>query len=112
MDHLALLQALHGGVFATLSIFATGKGSRAINASAAQRMQSGADAVGETLVWTVYGSPDKFVARPCMTLGGITPMPVHLEAPTLEQLRAQLPSGLSWSDRLPDDDPHVVETWQ
>jgi hypothetical protein len=111
-DLTALLHALHGGVFATLSILGSGKGSRAISATAAQRMQTGADTVGETLVWTVYGSPDKFVARPCMTLGGVTPMPVHLEAPTLEQLRALLPAGLTWTDRLPDDDPRVVETWQ
>jgi hypothetical protein len=103
--------ALHH-VLATVTILGSGKGSRKISAKAAQRMQSGADAVGETLIWTVYGSPERFVARPCMTLGGVTPMPVHLEAPTLEQLRAQLPAGLSWSDRLPDDDPVVVETWQ
>jgi hypothetical protein len=112
VDDLSAAWALHHMVFATLGILASGKGSRVISATAAQRMQTGAETVGETLVWTVYGSPEKFVARPCMTLGGVTPMPVHLEAPTLDQLRALLPKGLARTDRLPDDDPHVVETWQ
>jgi hypothetical protein len=106
-----VLHAMHH-VMATLAILGSGKGSRRLTPKAAQRLQLGADGVNETLIWTVYGSPEKFVARPCMTSGGITPMPVHLEAPTLEQLRAQLPSGLTWTDRLPDDDPIVVETWQ
>lgn len=102
---------LHTTVIATLAILGTGKGSRRIDAVAAQRMQIGADGSGELLMWTVYGSPGKFVARPCMTANGITPMPVHLEDFTLEGLRAQLPPGLTRSDRLPDDDPIVVETW-
>jgi hypothetical protein len=108
-----LTAGLHWVVYAmTFSIFATGKGSRAIGAKEAQKLQMGAEHVNETLVWTVYGSPDKFVARPCMTVGGTTPMPVHLEAPTLEELRALLPPGLTRADRLPDDPPVVVETWQ
>jgi hypothetical protein len=111
VDKLGAALALHH-VFATFGILAMSGGSRPISAKAAQRMQDGADRVGETLLWTVYGSPERYVARPCMTLGGITPMPVHLEAPTLEQLRAQLPRGLTWTNRLPDDDPVVVETWQ
>jgi hypothetical protein len=112
VDHLrGVLDGLQV-VVATLSILGTGKGSRKINAKAAQRLQMGAEHVGETLLWTVYGSPDKFVARPCMTLGGVTPMPVHLESRTLDGLRVQLPAGLTRTDRLPDDDPRVVETWQ
>jgi hypothetical protein len=111
VDNLNLAFALHP-VLCTLAILGTGKGSRKIGAKEAQRLQTGADNVGETLLWTVYGSPDRFIARPCMTLGGVTPMPVHLEARTLEQLRAQLPAGLTRTDRLPDDDPIVVETWQ
>lgn len=112
MDNL--IAWLHGfpAVYATLSILGSGKGSRAIGAKEAQKLQMGSENVGETLLWTVYGSPDKFVARPCMTMGGVTPMPVHLEAPTLDQLRALLPAGLTRTDRLPDDDPVVIETWQ
>lgn len=113
MDHFGdLFYSLHFHLVATISILATGRGSRRINATAAQRMQTGAEVSGETLVWTVYGSADKFVARPSMTLGGITPMPVHLEAPTLEGLRELLPPGLTRCDRLPDDPPVVIETWQ
>jgi hypothetical protein len=111
VDNLNVALALHH-VLCTLAILGTGKGSRKISAKEAQRLQTGADHVGETLSWTVYGSPDRFVARPCMTLGGVTPMPVHLEARTLEALRVQLPAGLTRADRLPDDDPVVVETWQ
>jgi hypothetical protein len=110
-DLIAMLHAVHG-VFATITILGHGKGSRRINAAAAQRLQTGADGAGETLIWTVYGSPAKFVARPCMTSGGVTAMPVHLEASTLDQLRLMLPEGLTRTNRLPDDDPHVVETWQ
>jgi hypothetical protein len=113
VDNLTAL--LHGfpAVYAmTFSIFGTGKGSRAITGKEAQRLQMGAEEVDETLVWTVYGSPNKFVARPCMTMDGVTPMPVHLEAPTLEELRALLPPGLTRTDRLPDDPPIVIETWQ
>jgi hypothetical protein len=99
-------------VFAALGILSSSKGSVPITAREAQHLQMGSENASTTLIWTVYGSPDKFVARPCYTLGGIMPIPVHLEAPTLEQLRALLPKGLTRTDRLPDDDPHVIETWQ
>lgn len=102
---------LHQAVLATITILGTGKGSRKIDAMAAQRLQIGADGSGESLMWTVYGATPKFVARPCMTANGVTPMPVHLEDRTLEGLRAQLPAGLTRADRLADDDPVVVETW-
>lgn len=113
MDDLSAL--LHGfpAVYAmTFSLFSTGKGSRAISAKEAQKLQMGVDNVNQTIMWTVYGSPDKFVARPCVTSDGFMPLPVHLEAPTLEALRALLPAGLTRTDRLPDDDPVVIETWQ
>jgi hypothetical protein len=111
MDFADVFGAL-GHVCVAMSILGSGKGSRRIDARAAQNLQNGADNVGEVLIWTVYRSPGRYVTRPCMTSGGITPMPVHLEAPTLEQPRAQLPAGLTRTDRLPDDDPRVVETWQ
>jgi hypothetical protein len=110
--HDLIFAAASHGVLAMTMIIGNGRGSRLIDARAAQRLQDGAENVGEVLVWTVYGSPDKFVARPCMTMQGVTPMPVHLEGATLEQLRAQLPKGLTRSDRLPDDNPVVIETWQ
>jgi hypothetical protein len=99
-------------VCAVTLVLGNGRGSRLIDARAAQRLQDGAENVGDVLVWTVYGSPGKFVARPCMTMQGVVPMPVHLEGMTLELLRAQLPKGLTRSDRLADDAAIVVETWQ
>lgn len=108
--HDLIFAASH--VLAMTMIIGNGRGSRLIDARAAQRLQDGAQNVGEVLLWTVYGSHEKFVARPCMTTHGVSPMPVHLEAATLEQLRAQLPKGLTSCDRLADDDPVVVETWQ
>jgi len=101
-----------GHVLAMTMIIGNGRGSRMIDARAAQRLQDGAENVGEVLVWTVYGSHEKFVARPCMTAHGVTPMPVHLEGTTLEQLRSQLPKGLTRCERLADDAPVVIETWQ
>lgn len=112
MDVTDLMFAAAGHVLAMTMIIGNGRGSRLIDARAAQRLQDGAENVGECLVWTVYGSPDKFVARPCMTAHGVVPMPVHLEGMTLDLLRAQLPKGLSRSDRLPTDEAIVVETWQ
>ena len=104
--------AAAGHMLAMTMIVGSGRGSRLIDARAAQRLQDGAGNVGEVLVWTVYGSPDKYVARPCMTAHGVIAMPVHLEGMTLELLRSQLPKGLTRFDRLPDDEPIVVETWQ
>ena len=111
MHELSLLAFGHV-YFAAMMVIGNGRGSRLIDARAAQRLQDGAENVGEVLVWTVYGSGEKFVARPCMTVQGVTPMPVHLEGATLEQLRVQLPKGLTRFDRLPDDNAIVVETWQ
>jgi hypothetical protein len=108
---LNLSHVMHA-LFATVLVVWNGRGSRLIDARAAQRMQTGAEKVDETILWTVYGSPERFIARPCMTHGGITPMPVHLESPTLEGLRAQLPRGLTRTDRLPDDAPVLIETWE
>lgn len=111
-DLTAHFCAAAGHLIAAVFVIGNGRGSKVIDARAAQRLQDGAEGVDEVLVWTVYGSPGKYVARPCMTTDGITPMPVHLEGPTLELLRAQLPKGLTRTDRQPDDDPVIVETWQ
>lgn len=99
-------------VIAAMMVIGNGRGSRAIDKRAAQRLQVGAENVGEVLIWTVYGSADRFIARPCMTVHGVVAMPVHLEAKSLELLRAQLPKGLTRTGRLPDDEKVVIESWQ
>lgn len=109
MDNLA--HVLHALV-ATIAVVWNGRGSRRIDAEAALRLQVGAEKVGERPLWVVYRSAPRFVARPCMTLDGISPIPCHLEDFTLEGLRSQLPRGLTRAERQPADEPAVIETWQ
>ena len=72
-------------------------------------------AAGHGILWAVYrypsDYPDKFVARPFKTLGCVRALPVHLEADTLEALRALLPLDLMRLERIADDDPVIIETW-
>lgn len=87
-----------------------------IDASAAQLIQNRAINEGELLIWTVFARPsdlpDRFVARPFLTLAeGPKPLAVHLEAPSLDELREKLPAYLSCLAPMEGDDPAVVETW-
>ena len=63
-------------------------------------------------IWTVYASPADFpglfVARRWEV---DRPTADVLTAPTLAQLRAQLPLGLHRLARQPDDDSVIVECW-
>ena len=54
-DLTDLIVAASQGVLAMTMIIGNGRGSRLIDARAAQRLQDGAENVGEVLVWTVYG---------------------------------------------------------
>jgi hypothetical protein len=42
---------------------------------------------------------------------GAGALPYVLVADTLEELRAQLPAGLTYSERQPADAPEVMEVW-
>ena len=63
-------------------------------------------------LWTVYKSPSdmpgQFVARKWLL---DQPTSETIQDATLEGLRAKLPQGLMRLDRLPKDDPVIVETW-
>lgn len=52
--------------------------------------------------------PGQFVARKWLM---DEPTNEILQDATLEGLRAKLPQGLIRLDRLPKDDPVIVETW-
>jgi hypothetical protein len=55
--------------------------------------------------------PNDYVARLHMTLPVDVPTTVALCRPTLDELRAALPRGLHCIERLPADDPVIVEVW-
>jgi hypothetical protein len=69
--------------------------------------------VSETFeLWTVYDSPidfpGRFVARKFLLDG---PTDELLQDNTLDGLRRKLPQGLVRTERHPQDDPKIVETW-
>jgi hypothetical protein len=73
---------------------------RRIDATQADRLMKGAAASGDQIAWGIFSpataDPALFVARPFMVTGGeVTPMPVYLASDLLEELRAQLPAGLT-----------------
>jgi hypothetical protein len=82
----------------------------------AQMVHLSAATLGQLLIWKIYDHPadfpDWYVARPHIIrpkTGG--PMPMHLMAKDLDQLRALLPEGLTRLNRAADDDPSIVEVW-
>ena len=92
------------------------RASTVIGHQYAQRLQRAAISLGQLLIWTVYDHPldypEWFVARPQIILPKLPPaFPMHLMTRDLEALRSALPDGLTRMDRLPDDDPCVIETW-
>ena len=86
---------------------------RNITAAVAQTLQEEAHDERGVLIWIVMegggGHPEKFAARPVQSGAGA--LHCVLVADTLEELRAQLPSGLVRSERQPADAPGVVEVW-
>lgn len=92
------------------------RASRLIDSDAAQALQANAVATGDLLVWTVYkfpaDLPDYYVGRPHVTNNkGVEALPCHLQALTLDGLRAQLPTDLHRLDRQDEDEPQIVEVW-
>jgi phage terminase Nu1 subunit (DNA packaging protein) len=67
-----------------------------------------------TITWNTSDYPRKAVARPHL-VGGETLGPVAqyamLLADSLDQLREQLPAGLTKMARDPNDDPVIIEVW-
>jgi hypothetical protein len=63
-------------------------------------------------IWTIYKHPrdypEHYVAR--LWLWG-DPTERVLTAETLEEIRTLIPRGLVRLNRMPDDDPAIVETW-
>jgi hypothetical protein len=90
---------------------------RVIDAAMAQRTQDTANRHNVLLLWTVtWGTADfgeRFVARPQIVVAALGPqyMRVHLEAESLDELRAQLPRGLTRLAPEPGDDTVIVEVW-
>lgn len=68
----------------------------------------------DILIWTIFDSPydhpGKFVVRP-YSIRQNAPLTHHMVSDSLEGLRANLPGGLIWMNRCPDDDARIVETW-
>jgi hypothetical protein len=67
-------------------------------------------------MWTVYRHPrdypTKFVARMSLaTHPEPTPTNDMFVADSLDEVRALLPPGLYCLERLPEDDPVIVEVW-
>ncbi len=80
----------------------------------AQHTQNIAIEADELLIWSVtWGTADfgeTFVARPQLGRSGRF-MHRHLRADTLDDLRKQLPVGLSRIERSSGDDSVIVEVW-
>lgn len=64
-------------------------------------------AVAWAVFWDLPAYPDRYAAR----MATSTASPYLLLADTLAEIRAMLPPGLAWSDRMPADPPEVVEIW-
>jgi len=107
-----LMQALHHMLaFALMSKPA----DQILTAKTALRIQWGAKQANDDLVWVIYARPQaqasgQYIAVPCID-AGMTPMAMRLEASTLEELRTLLPPGLTRIERLQDDDPALIESW-
>lgn len=67
--------------------------------------------------WTVYDHPldypSGYVARRWIANrdGTVTPTRDVLLDPNLASLRAMLPPGLARIERMPEDDPVIIEVW-
>ena len=67
-------------------------------------------------IWTVYNNPTdypgKFVARKFLATAPDPTATAEVEiADTLAELRKKLPPWLSRINRMPGDDPKIVEVW-
>lgn len=77
-------------------------------------LQNHSRELGDLLIWTIYRSPSDFpgktVVRPHSARRN-APLLHHMEAESVEALRAMLPPLLYRIGRAPSDDPVIVETW-
>jgi hypothetical protein len=82
-----------------------------IDAAMASGLQADAIRTHPLVAWIVtrdeVAYPGEFVAR----LMTSEPTPYVMLADTLAGLQAQLPAGLTRTDRQPADPPEVVEVW-
>jgi hypothetical protein len=82
-----------------------------IDAAMASGLQADAIRTHPLVAWIVtrdeVAYPGEFVAR----LTTSEPTPYVMLADTLAGLQAQLPTGLTRTDRQPADPPEVVEVW-
>lgn len=82
----------------------------------AQALQDDATARGVWLIWFISDAdpahPGKVTAQAHTAdhTGGVY-LPGTMIADTLDELRAQMPSGLRRRDRVAVDSPSIVETW-
>jgi len=70
----------------------------------------------ELHMWTVYERPtdypDGFVARLHLIGAGETrPTMKAFFGPTLQSVRDKLPRGMVRLERMPNDEPQIVEVW-
>jgi hypothetical protein len=88
--------------------------SQRITREDAALIQKQMTAGSDLLVWVITDNPrdlpGRFVARPYSAKNAGS-LPVHLEAPSLDEIRELLPAGLVRIGRAKVDDPVVVETW-
>jgi hypothetical protein len=63
-------------------------------------------------LYTIYDEPFGFVVRRWeITKQGAIPDTEARFAMTLEEARALIPPGMYCLERVPEDDPKIVETW-
>ena len=71
------------------------KRTNLITAEQARRFQQASKLGGDILVWRLYEiAPGRFGAQPFMYPDPLKAVPIRLEAPTLDELRDQLPDAL------------------
>jgi hypothetical protein len=70
----------------------------------------------DLVIWTIYDNPkdapDQHVLRKwIVTAQGARPTDTVFVRPTLDAVRACLPTGLTCIPRYDTDEPQIVETW-
>jgi hypothetical protein len=86
---------------------------RILTRSTAQLLQN--EPRDRMLLWTVYSGPTDFpgvvIIRPHIADETYRALSCHIEAATLEEARAMLPSGVTNIGRDKRDDPKIAEVW-
>jgi hypothetical protein len=91
----------------------TRNNDRSLTRSQAQLLQN--EPRDRYLLWTIYVSPKDFpglvIARPFLADELYRPLPCHIEAETIEAVRAALPAGAHCIGRDKRTDPAIHEVW-